>query len=192
MTTDQIEVDQLGFNPKSIFFICVIFAFLDININLDHGALPSAGTSIKEDLDLPNATFGSLGSMVFLGLVMGSFIAPVVFSKLSYKTIITLSFVFNGLGIFGFIMVSNFYIICFFRLLSGFAQIFLTIYIPIYCDCFGTKKLKPYMMSLILLAAPLGVTMGYGMSGILVSKGYSWRMPFLVIGIIMGFSAVIV
>ena len=115
----------------------LLLFFLDININLDHGALPSAATSIKEDLNLPNARFGTLGSMVFLGLVSGSLCAPYLFSKFSYKLILNVSFILNGVGCFGFIMTNNFYLICLARIISGFSQIYLAIYVPIYVDCFG-------------------------------------------------------
>lgn len=119
--TYDVQIDEIGLNSKTLFCLCVLLSILDININLDHGALPSAGTKIKEDLKLPNATFGTLGSMVFLGLVGGSMVASFIFGKVSYKLILILSFLFNGVGIFGFVMVENFYVICCCRLLSGLA-----------------------------------------------------------------------
>lgn len=47
------------------------------------------------------------------------------------------------------------------------------------------------MMSLILLAAPLGVTIGYGFTGFIISKGLSWKYAFNVIGLVMVASSVI-
>lgn len=40
-------------------------------INVDHGILPAATTVMKEDLDLTNVDLGILGSLVYLGLVLG-------------------------------------------------------------------------------------------------------------------------
>lgn len=118
--TENIEIDEIGFNLKAVCSICVLLFFLDININLDHGALPVAAVSIKEELNLPNASIGTLGSMVFLGLVSGSLCASLVMGKLSYKIILTLAFLGNGIGLIGFIITDNFYLMCFGRLVSGF------------------------------------------------------------------------
>lgn len=96
-------VEDVGFNKKAIMCTCFLFFFLDIIINLDHGAMPSAATSIKKDLKLENATFGTLGSMVFVGLVSGSLCFAYVSSRASYKTILITSFVLNAIGIFGII-----------------------------------------------------------------------------------------
>lgn len=82
-------------------------------------------------------------------------------------------------------MNDNFYAMSFSRFISGFFQVFLTIYIPLYCDCFGTSVTKPYMLSLILLAGPLGLVTGFGCTGALISYGVSWRYSFFVQGITM-------
>lgn len=191
LITEFVEIDEIGFNTRTILCFCVFLFFLDININLDHGALPVAAVEIKEQLDLPNASIGTLGSMVFLGLVTGSFTASIVMGKFRYKTILTSAFVGNALGFFGFILTNNFYLMGFGRLVSGFCQIFLTIYIPVYVDCFGTAKLKPFMMSLILLAAPLGVVFGYGGTGWIIGSGLGWRAAFATLGMISLVSALL-
>lgn len=192
LLTDHIEVNELGFSIKMIMCVCFLLFFLGININTDHGAVPSAAKPIKNDLDLNNQQFGTLGSMVFAGIVTGSLVAPFVFGRFKYKTILAVAFFINGLGLLAFMLVKHFYLVCISRLVSGFCQIFLTIFIPIYVDCFGTKNLKPYMMSLILLAGPLGVTIGYGATGYIVSLGISWRYAFLVLAIISGLSSILI
>lgn len=130
--------------------------------------------------------------MVFAGIVSGSLVAPFIFGRFKYKTILAVAFFVNGLGLLAFMLVKPFYLVCISRLVSGFCQIFLTIFIPIYVDCFGTANLKPYMMSLILLAGPLGVTIGYGATGIVVNHDISWRYAFLVLAIISGFSSLLI
>lgn len=192
IVTDDIGVEEIGYNVSLIMSTCALLFFLGMNVNTDHGALPSAATSIKEDLKLTNANFGTLGSMVFLGIVSGSLTAPMVFSRASYKFILFVAFIVNGVGLLGFIMTNNFLLICLSRLISGFSQIFLTIYIPIYVDCFSTKKAKPFLMSMILLASPLGVTVGYGWGGYVVGSGHSWRFAFFGLAIVSGASSILI
>jgi hypothetical protein len=40
-------------------------------INFDHGIIPAATTALKEDLKISNVNLGLLGSLVYLGLVLG-------------------------------------------------------------------------------------------------------------------------
>ena len=39
--------------------------------NVDHGAIPAATKVLKDDLYLNNQQLGSLGSIVFIGIVTG-------------------------------------------------------------------------------------------------------------------------
>jgi MFS family permease len=172
--------------------VCAFLFFLDVLINVDHGALPSAAVAIKEELDMPNVALGTLGSLVFLGLVTGSLCAAYVMATFKFKTILSVSFLGNGVGLLLFIAKDSFYSMCLSRFISGFFQIFMTIYIPLYVDCFGSRRSKPIMFSLILLAAPLGIVIGYGCTGVLIGNGISWRYSFLFQGATMAFSAIIV
>lgn len=40
-------------------------------INVDHGILPACTKEVKRDLHLDNANLGLLGSLVYVGLVLG-------------------------------------------------------------------------------------------------------------------------
>ena len=184
VTTD-ILAEEVGFKTNTIMVVCGFIFFLDVLINLDHGALPAAATAIKEETQMPNVKIGSLGSMVFLGLVCGSICGTIVLGKFKFKTVLVLSFLGNGIGLILFTLGSNIYVMGFARFLSGFAQIFLTIYIPLYCDCFGTSHTKPIMLSLILLASPIGVVTGYLTTGLLISQGINWAYSFFILGITM-------
>ena len=120
-----------------------------------------------------------MGSLVFIGLLFGSFIASIVFNYLPYKGVLAFSFFGNGVGLILFTMTSNIQLLYITRFMSGFFQIFFTIYIPLYVDTYGTKTSKPCLLSLILLAPPIGVVVGYGITGVCISMGYSWRFSFL-------------
>jgi fucose permease len=47
---------------------------------------------------LSEVEVGNFGSLVFLGLAIGSFIAAFLFQKLSYKFLIIIGFIGNGMG----------------------------------------------------------------------------------------------
>jgi dipeptide/tripeptide permease len=55
-------------------------------------------------------------------------------------------------------------------------------------DTFGTKQTKPIMLSLILLAPPIGVVVGYSITGICISSNASWRSSFVLQGVAMALS----
>lgn len=161
--------------------------FLDILINVDHGALPAALVALKHDVGLVDVQLGSLGSLVFVGLLFGSLCATVVLNRLAYKVVLGASFFGNGASLLLFSTTRSFAVMCVARFLSGFFQIFLTIYIPLYVDTFGTKTTKPIMLSLVLLAPPIGVVIGYGITGICISSGADWRTSFIIQGATMAF-----
>lgn len=43
-------------------------------INVDHGILPACTAEVRDDIEVDNADLGMLGSLVYLGLVIGKFI----------------------------------------------------------------------------------------------------------------------
>lgn len=79
--TNDIDAIDVGYGNKTILMVCSFLFFLDILINVDHGALPSAAVSIKTEFDMPNVSFGTLGSMVYLGLVSGSLCGAMVLGQ---------------------------------------------------------------------------------------------------------------
>jgi fucose permease len=119
--TEIITIEDLGYSTKSIgvvfWFMVIIYMF----INVDHGALPCATVALKEDLNIDNVQLGSLGSLVFFGIVIGSICAAFILSKMSYRSVLCLSFLGNWSGLMLFIVTKNFSIICFARFLSGFS-----------------------------------------------------------------------
>ena len=108
-----------------------------------------------------------------------------------FRTLLAISFLGNGVGLLMFTITEKFYLLCFARFISGFFQIILTIYIPLYADSFGTPKTKPFLLSMVLLAGPIGVVSGYGLTGIMVQYGITWRISFVIQGVVMALSCFI-
>ena len=140
---------------------------------------------MKEDLELTQVQMGILGSLVFLGLVLGSICSTFVNNILEIKYLLVMSMLGNGVGLLLFTLTRNTFVLFISRLMCGFFQIFLTIYAPIYCDCYCTEKSKPYMMPMVIIAGPLGVVFGYAITGTIIGYGYSWRISFVLQGLIM-------
>lgn len=128
---------------------------------------------------------------MFLGLVVGSACATVMANSLNYKLLLAISFLGNGAGLLLFTISKEFWALCLARFMSGFFQVVLTIYIPLYADTFGTPTTRPIMMSMILVAGPIGVVAGYGVTAIIIGNGYSWRWSFFVQGFVMAGSFVV-
>ena len=120
-----------------------------------------------------------MGSLVFMGLVIGSVTASFVFYKISYKLIIIVSLLLNGFALWSFTAFSNYYAMCLARFLAGYSQIYLTIYIPLYIDTYVKKSQKSFLMGMVITSAPIGVVIGYAMTGFIInSDGGTWWLPF--------------
>jgi len=91
-------------------------------------------------LKVSDAKMGGLGSLVFFGLVIGSGTAGFIFGKVSYKSILCISMIVNGVSLWLFTAKSNYTYMCIARFITGYSQIFLTIYIPLYIDVYATIK----------------------------------------------------
>lgn len=172
---DRIEVvKDLDFSPTMVQLVFAYVFFLDVLINVDHGAVPAALADISEALEMDQTAMGVMGSMVFFGLFVGSISASFILYYVQHKTIIWLSLCVNGASLWLFTATSNFGFMCLSRVLTGFSQIFITIYIPIYIDAYATQKQKSFLLSWVLVMPPIGVVVGYAMTSAIVLSGGLW------------------
>jgi len=123
-----------------VFMVCFYVFLLDILINIDHGAVPAALSDISQDLNIVDTGMGLLGSLVFFGLVVGSVTASVVLGRFQYKNILITSLLANAISLWLFTAKSSYYYMCLARFITGYSQIFLTIYIPLYIDAYSTLR----------------------------------------------------
>jgi hypothetical protein len=59
-------------NERALKLIFAVVFCTNLMINVDHGILPACTKEVKEELNLDNANLGLLGSLVYLGLVLGN------------------------------------------------------------------------------------------------------------------------
>ena len=88
-------------------------------MHIDHGIMPAAIAEIQADLHIGEAQTGLLGSLVYAGNAIGSFLAPLVFSKFSPKWIIVGCIFLNAACLLIFPFSTNFYFISASRVLVG-------------------------------------------------------------------------
>jgi hypothetical protein len=55
------------------WFLFILFIFLQLLMNIDHGTFPAATEEIRLDLDIDDNILGIFGSLVFLGNLIGKF-----------------------------------------------------------------------------------------------------------------------
>jgi MFS family permease len=65
------------------------------------------------------------------------------------------------------------------RFATGFLQIFMCVFGPVWVDRFVPERLKSTYLTLLLLGTPLGVVLGYGLSFVCVSHG-TWRWAYYI------------
>jgi sugar phosphate permease len=108
------------FRRKIIFLL--IF-FVNVLINFDHGAIPAATTIMKRDLDLDNIALGTIGSLVYLGLVLGAISAGPIFNIYGSKWIVILSVLVSCFFLYFFTIVTNVIWLALCRTGCGFFQV---------------------------------------------------------------------
>ena len=60
-------------------FLFFLVLFMNVLINVDHGVMPAGSIVIKNDLGVNNTEYGLLGSVVFMGLTVGSIAATLLY-----------------------------------------------------------------------------------------------------------------
>jgi MFS family permease len=78
-----------------------------------------------------------------------------------------------------FCFTEKFWVQCFMRFINGACQVFLAIYLPVWVDAFAPRHKKTRWMTYNIMAAPLGLLVGYALTAIIVSLGMDWRWAFL-------------
>lgn len=162
---------------KLCFF--VIF-YLNLVVNIDHGVMPAGAITIKTYLGVSNTEYGLLGSIVFFGLVLGSLAATFVFNVVNTKVIIASIMLLNALSQLMFTTTTEYYYLLTSRFLTGFFQVFVSIYWPVWTDAFaGSERRKATWMSAFLVSSPIGVLVGYVLTTQLIIY-YTWKYAFYV------------
>ena len=165
------------YRRKLIFIlICVI----NILINCDHGAIPAGTKELKEAKNLSNIQLGSIGSLVYLGLVLGSISGGYIFSTYSSKWVVINSLIASCVFLY-FFTVSNYWeamALC--RVGCGFFQVFCYIYFPIWVDQYGVNNTQTLWLTYLQLGVPIGTMVGYLTEAFSIKYFNAWQGAFYI------------
>lgn len=106
----------------------------------DMGILPACTVIMMEELKMPNSTFGMLGSMVYVGQVVGSFLAAFFLQTRNTKLVLCLCVILNVIFLLMFTFTKQTWLMVLCRVLTGLFQVFLWIYLPVWADLFGNEQ----------------------------------------------------
>jgi len=120
---------------------------------------------------------------VFAGLTVGSIVATGLYSKGHLiKPTLCASIILNAISLLLFTTSTSYYYLLFLRGLTGFFQIFLVVYQPVWTDTFCKEGFKSIALTINMLAAPLGIVGGYILTWVM-NKKYSWEWSFYIQGV---------
>ena len=108
------------FKRKIIFMLIFI---INILINVDHGAIPAATTILKRENNLDNVSLGIIGSLVYLGLVMGAISAGPIFNAYSSKWVVIVSLLLSCMFLYFFTVAETAFPLALCRVGCGFFQV---------------------------------------------------------------------
>ena len=57
--------------PIQLKLLFGVIFFTNLMVNMDHGIFPACTEEIRRDINIPNTSLGIMGSIVYLGLVVG-------------------------------------------------------------------------------------------------------------------------
>jgi MFS family permease len=148
------------------------------------GILPAASIKIKEEMNLSNIDFGTIGSIVYIGQTLGSILATGVLQSCNAKFILCSCLFLNIFTLVLFTLTNNYLLLLFCRMCTGMFQVFFCIYMPIWTDTYGNDAQKTKWLTYMLISSPLGVIIGYGMAAVL-QNGIGWRWAFYIQSIML-------
>ncbi len=175
-TIESIKSNSIVINRNIRWLIFFIFIIINLLMNYDHGTVPAATEQLRNYLNLTDSELGLFGSLVFIGVIIGSLVSLTIINTFNRKYILMVCLILCGLSLFLFIITKQYVLLCIDRVIIGIFQAFISIYLPLWCEQFGVESRKAIMMALIQVAPPLGVLVGYMVTTLL--NMYLDRLPY--------------
>jgi len=161
-------------------FIFIIFIALSIVMSGDNGVLSSSKKQVRRDLQLDEKGYGFFGSFASAGRMFGSVMFMGLLQTDKRKVLTLICIFINGSAFFMYYLTFNKWILYCVRFLIGSVRIYPHIYIPVWVDQFGIKKLKTMMMTVVNITSPLGQTVGYVLGTI--NEPDKWYLNYCIVG----------
>ena len=169
----QLKNNLFIISRKIRYFIYTLELFC--LFNLDQGGISASTKEIKNHFKMNDSELGSFGGISFLGTTLGGIFSLSIINKINRKYLILIFLTTIISSLFFPTIISSKIIVILSRIITGFSQSFMSIYLPVWVDQFGIYDKKSIMMSIISIPSAFGYLVGY-ISAVFTS----WRMTFLV------------
>ena len=181
------ETEGIKLSKQIRWIIFITLAAISTLSNLDGGIIPAATNEMQIDMSIGPAEIGVFGSIDYLGRIIGSLIFVAIINTVNRRMILIGTLFIKGISLLiprvpGCDKSYAINLIC--RGISGFSQVYYTIYLPVWCDQYGPKKSRTIMITVTQLGLPLGIVLGFLMATLLGKK--NWVLCFNIEGIILG------
>jgi MFS family permease len=168
-----------------LFLLLLIFSVI---IDLDSGIIGSSYKSFTKDLNMSDIQFGTLSSITTVGEIIGLLFYMSIINKNHRKFILVTTSLLHGIGLFGYLINSNFYYISILNFLISVCKAFINVYMPVWIDQFGIKKYKTLLLTILYMAISMGMILGAWIGTVLFNN--DWKKSFICEGLIfIGLSA---
>ena len=168
-----------------LFLLLLIFSVI---IDLDSGIIVSSYKSFTQDLNMSDIQFGTLSSITTVGEIIGLLFYMSIINKNHRKFILVTTSLLHGIGLFGYLINSNFYYISILNFTISVCKAFINVYMPVWIDQFGIKKYKTLLLTILYMAISVGMILGAWIGTVLFNN--NWKKSFICEGLIfIGLSA---
>ena len=173
VNTNQLELKKNLFPIKRHIRYFIYTIELLCQFNFDQGGIAASTKDIKSYFKMTDRELGSFGGISFLGTTIGGIISLSVINKIKRKHLILFFLACNILSLYFPTIICSKILLILCRIITGFAQSFMSIYISVWIHQFGIYKNKSLMMSLIPVPSAIGYLIGY-----ICAVFTNWRITF--------------
>ena len=176
---NQVPITVQNELKKNLFTInrkiryCIYVMEILCLFNFDQGALSASTKEIKNSFKMTDRELGSFGGISFLGTTLGGIFSLSLINKINRRYLILFLLILSILSLFIPTIITSKILFIFCRILTGFSQSFMSIYLPVWVDQFGVYNKKSIMISLI----PIPSAFEYLLGNVFVVYS-SWKTTF--------------
>ena len=170
---------------RAVNIIFVSLFVLQIMVNFDNGAVPALLADIKAEFKITSFEEGLIAGLQYVGLTgMSPLSGMILQSKWKKQYVLGTAVILNALSIFLLPLAppDATWLILLSRMFVGISQATYLVFAPVWVDEFSPENKKSLWLSLCQAGIPLGIMVGYGVSGALRNQNLSWKIPFYLQG----------
>eukprot|EP00128_Syssomonas_multiformis_P018483 Colp12_sorted_trinity150504_noHs@25141 len=165
---------------RKLRWMFTLLIMIQVMLNYDSGAIPAGLSDIKRQFNLSYVEDGLLGSLVYVGLTVSCLISGPLLQRFKPKRVVAFTLSLNAGFCLLFAAAPNTVALMFSRVGVGMSHAFMVIYTPVWVDEFAPRESCTLWMSLGQAGAPLGIMLGYLVSGIVSAQGGNVRIAFFI------------